>query len=260
MKTKVICIAIISIFILMGFTVAGTSITKDTKNSNNSPVIKYCKFEFISKPQWNYVKVIASDSDGDAIRFGLDSDKDREVDEWTEYYSDHTRLGVKEYLYDMLIDGDVFVVVEDEHGAQSEWINPAENPKTKTTPIPDTIFVHGYITEHSGLSNDKPISGAKVQLVKNRFSNEVISEYTSLSSGYYELTAPARENLVIRLTKPGYFLKIFPLHTVFGAVTGDMDYDLYMYKKNGKTKTTEIIQREILNNLFEKLFNQYSLF
>lgn len=134
MKRKIICIGIVSIFVLMGFTATGQTLTDETNNDNNSPVIKYLTFEDLgTKPQWNYFKIIAADCDGDAIRFGIDEDKDKEVDIWTEYYSDHTKLGVKEDLKEGIwFNGDVLIVVEDEHGAQSEWVNPSENPISKS--------------------------------------------------------------------------------------------------------------------------------
>ena len=133
MKRKIICILIVSIFMLMGFSATGSIVTEETnKDSDNSPpVLKYCNFEF-DTIHLDHVKVIASDPDGDAIRFGWYIESSDEF-EYTDYYTKYTTLGVIDHIRDMdLSTESVKVFAEDEHGAQSDWVDPHLHPRSKS--------------------------------------------------------------------------------------------------------------------------------
>jgi len=135
MKKKIISLGIVSIFLLMGLTTTASKVTKEVDNDNHPPVITQC-YIYVSGGG-EYIKVKANDPDGDKIRFGIDFERDGEVDIWRGYWSSFTRTGVVE-LYDekefknFYTGGNVFLVVEDEHGAQSDWVNPSTDPRSKS--------------------------------------------------------------------------------------------------------------------------------
>ena len=84
-----------------------------------------------NKPSTNYNKgtdeliLTATDPDDDNIRYGISWDDDYSVDQWTNFVSS----GTQRTIYCEGRTDSVGVIVEDEYGAQSEWV--MQKPKHK---------------------------------------------------------------------------------------------------------------------------------
>jgi len=135
MKKKIICFGIVSIFLLMGLTATASKVSKVTDDDNRPPIIIQC-YQHETRTGI-FLEVRARDPDGDNIRFCLDIDKDGVIDKRTGYVTEFTRIFAhKTYQgceYKQFQNkGHVFVVVEDGHGAQSDWVDPASEPRSKS--------------------------------------------------------------------------------------------------------------------------------
>jgi len=67
---------------------------------------------------WQQLKVVAMDPDGDRIRYGISWYNNKVVDEWTGYYDS----GEEDAINCFGKDKPAYVIAEDEHGGQSEWV------------------------------------------------------------------------------------------------------------------------------------------
>jgi hypothetical protein len=70
--------------------------------------------------------VTATDPDEDLVRYGVDWDNNGVIDQWTSYVSSGTeqRIDCNNRV------GSVGVIVEDEHGAQSDWVSTQHKIKS----------------------------------------------------------------------------------------------------------------------------------
>ena len=87
--------------------------------------------------------VKATDPDGHKIKYGIDWNKDGKVDQWTDLVPSGTVVridcnGKK---------GQVGIIVEDEHGAQSVWIFVTSKNKEFQAPI--LIYIKKYLEQFS---------------------------------------------------------------------------------------------------------------
>ena len=67
---------------------------------------------------WQQLKVASIDPDGDRIRYGISWYNNKVVDEWTGYYDS----GEEDAINCFGKDKPAYVIAEDEHGGQSEWV------------------------------------------------------------------------------------------------------------------------------------------
>lgn len=143
MNKKIVGIVITSIFLLMSFSALGQQISNSNEkqiipNNNKTPVVQECSFSFGITRAGAFV--VASDPDGDDIKFGLDVDKDGEIDKWSDWYDVGTLFGVTHVFSQSTINypdtaADVHIYVEDQHGARSHWANPSGGGRSLKTPL-----------------------------------------------------------------------------------------------------------------------------
>ncbi len=94
------------------------TVTVNNNHPPENPSYSYDKFR-------KELTVSATDIDEDKIRFGVSFSNDGSIDQWTDYVDSGT---------EQIIDCDelkntIGIIVEDEHGAQSDWVSAS--PKNK---------------------------------------------------------------------------------------------------------------------------------
>jgi hypothetical protein len=83
--------------------------------------------------------LLATDPEGDKIRYGISWDCDQTVDEWTDFYDSGRDIRVECDLR----RGKVGVIAEDEHGAQSCWVSQVSKSKTYIDMI--SLFLQKFL-------------------------------------------------------------------------------------------------------------------
>ena len=135
---------------------------------------------------------VATDPDGDRIRYGLDWNNDGIVDEWTLFYNSGTTASVT-HVWNS--EGTYYVkaVAEDEYGLQGEWsearaiiitqYSPPNQPPTVEITSPSNGSTVSGIVEIQGISNDPD---GIVERVEVKIDNGGWNEAEGTTSWQYE--------------------------------------------------------------------------
>ena len=81
-----------------------------TNQPPNEPLCSFNKDE-------DTLVIVATDPDEDMIRYGIDWDNNKTIDQWTEYVTSGTEMGIKCNGR----KGTIGIISEDEYGFQSDW-------------------------------------------------------------------------------------------------------------------------------------------
>jgi len=106
-----------------------------------------------AKPTYVYdknsfqLKIASTDPDGDRIRYGISWYNNKVVDEWTGYYDS----GEEGTINCFGKDKPAYVIAEDEHGGQSEWVMAKAKFPVNKLNNPIIRILHKFISLFSSL-------------------------------------------------------------------------------------------------------------